>query len=61
MMGHYFEFELWTQGASGLPADIDTSRCAIGFVGTSAQIVEQMRPFIEPGVDYFMFDCVGFL
>jgi alkanesulfonate monooxygenase SsuD/methylene tetrahydromethanopterin reductase-like flavin-dependent oxidoreductase (luciferase family) len=30
------------------------------FVGTPAQIVEQMRPFIELGVDYFMLDCGGF-
>ncbi|MCL4299109.1 MAG: LLM class flavin-dependent oxidoreductase [Anaerolineae bacterium] len=31
-----------------------------GFVGTPSQLVEQMRPFIEVGVDYFMFDCGGF-
>lgn len=30
------------------------------FVGTPGQIIEQMRPFIELGVDYFMFDCAGF-
>jgi alkanesulfonate monooxygenase SsuD/methylene tetrahydromethanopterin reductase-like flavin-dependent oxidoreductase (luciferase family) len=30
------------------------------FVGTPAQIIEQMRPFIELGVDYFMLDCGGF-
>jgi alkanesulfonate monooxygenase SsuD/methylene tetrahydromethanopterin reductase-like flavin-dependent oxidoreductase (luciferase family) len=30
------------------------------FVGTPAQIVAQMRPFIELGVDYFMLDCGGF-
>jgi alkanesulfonate monooxygenase SsuD/methylene tetrahydromethanopterin reductase-like flavin-dependent oxidoreductase (luciferase family) len=30
-----------------------------GFVGTPAQIVQQMRPFIEAGVDYFMLDCGG--
>jgi alkanesulfonate monooxygenase SsuD/methylene tetrahydromethanopterin reductase-like flavin-dependent oxidoreductase (luciferase family) len=30
------------------------------FVGTPAQIVEQMRPFIELGVDYFILDCGGF-
>lgn len=29
------------------------------FVGTPAQIVAQMRPFIEAGVDYFMLDCGG--
>ncbi len=42
-----------------MPADINTSRCAIGFVGTSAQIVEYIHPFIELGVDYFMLDCGG--
>ena len=30
------------------------------FVGTPRQIVEQMRPFIDLGVDYFMLDCGGF-
>ena len=30
------------------------------FVGTPAQIIEQMRPFVELGVDYFMLDCGGF-
>ena len=29
-------------------------------VGTPAQIIEQMQPFIELGVDYFMLDCGGF-
>jgi alkanesulfonate monooxygenase SsuD/methylene tetrahydromethanopterin reductase-like flavin-dependent oxidoreductase (luciferase family) len=31
-----------------------------GFVGTPKQLVEQMRPFIDLGVDYFMLDCSGF-
>jgi alkanesulfonate monooxygenase SsuD/methylene tetrahydromethanopterin reductase-like flavin-dependent oxidoreductase (luciferase family) len=30
------------------------------FVGTPKQLVEQMRPFIDLGVDYFMLDCGGF-
>ena len=30
------------------------------FIGTPDQLVEQMRPFIELGVDYFMLDCGGF-
>ncbi|HEX9988080.1 MAG TPA: LLM class flavin-dependent oxidoreductase [Chloroflexia bacterium] len=30
------------------------------FVGTPAQIIEQMQPFIELGVDYFILDCGGF-
>jgi alkanesulfonate monooxygenase SsuD/methylene tetrahydromethanopterin reductase-like flavin-dependent oxidoreductase (luciferase family) len=29
------------------------------FVGTPAQIVEQMMPFVEMGVDYFMTDILG--
>lgn len=31
-----------------------------GFVGTPRQLIEQMRPFIDLGVDYFMLDCGGF-
>jgi alkanesulfonate monooxygenase SsuD/methylene tetrahydromethanopterin reductase-like flavin-dependent oxidoreductase (luciferase family) len=30
------------------------------FVGTPQQIVEQMHPFIDMGVDYFILDCGGF-
>ncbi len=30
------------------------------FVGTPAQVIAQMRPFVELGVDYFMLDCGGF-
>ena len=30
------------------------------FVGTPRQLVEQMRAFIDLGVDYFMVDCGGF-
>ena len=30
------------------------------FVGTPEQILEQMQPFVELGVDYFMLDCGGF-
>lgn len=30
------------------------------FIGTPAQLVEQMQPFVELGVDYFMLDCGGF-
>jgi alkanesulfonate monooxygenase SsuD/methylene tetrahydromethanopterin reductase-like flavin-dependent oxidoreductase (luciferase family) len=37
----------------GLEDDFD-------FIGTPDQLVEQMRPFIELGVDYFMLDCGGF-
>ena len=30
------------------------------FVGTPAQIIEQMQAFVEVGIDYFMLDCGGF-
>jgi alkanesulfonate monooxygenase SsuD/methylene tetrahydromethanopterin reductase-like flavin-dependent oxidoreductase (luciferase family) len=30
------------------------------FVGTPAEVIEQMRPFVDLGVDYFMLDCGGF-
>jgi alkanesulfonate monooxygenase SsuD/methylene tetrahydromethanopterin reductase-like flavin-dependent oxidoreductase (luciferase family) len=30
------------------------------FVGTPAQVIEQMRPFIDLGVDYFMLGSGGF-
>lgn len=30
------------------------------FVGTPAQLIEQMQPFIELGVDCFLLDCGGF-
>lgn len=33
---------------------------ANALVGTPAQIIEQMRPFIDLGVDYFMVRCWGF-
>ena len=31
-----------------------------GFAGTPQQVIEQMQPFIELGVDYFMFSCPDF-
>lgn len=31
-----------------------------GFVGTPQQIIAQLQPFIDLGVDYFIFDCSGF-
>ena len=30
------------------------------FIGTPEQLLEQMQPFVELGVDYFMLDCQGF-
>jgi alkanesulfonate monooxygenase SsuD/methylene tetrahydromethanopterin reductase-like flavin-dependent oxidoreductase (luciferase family) len=40
-------------GMQNDPEDFD-------FVGTPGQIIEQMQPFIDMGVDYFMLDCGGF-
>lgn len=31
-----------------------------GFVGTPEQVIEQMRAFINEGIDYFIIDCSGF-
>jgi alkanesulfonate monooxygenase SsuD/methylene tetrahydromethanopterin reductase-like flavin-dependent oxidoreductase (luciferase family) len=31
-----------------------------GFVGTPQQVLEQMQPFIDLGVETFMLDCAGF-
>jgi alkanesulfonate monooxygenase SsuD/methylene tetrahydromethanopterin reductase-like flavin-dependent oxidoreductase (luciferase family) len=49
------EAEFLTGGlySAGNPQDF-------GFVGTPKQLLEQMRPFIDLGVDYFIFDCGGF-
>jgi alkanesulfonate monooxygenase SsuD/methylene tetrahydromethanopterin reductase-like flavin-dependent oxidoreductase (luciferase family) len=30
------------------------------FVGTPQQVIDQMQPFVELGVDFFMLDCGGF-
>ncbi len=61
----------WGGGCACAPTEAAAKRLAavrfsadneddFGFVGTPQQIVEQMRPFIELGVDYFMVDCSGF-
>ena len=61
----------WGGGCACAPTEAAANRLAavrfsadneddFGFVGTPPQIVEQMRPFIELGVDYFMVDCSGF-
>ncbi len=58
---------VWSGGCVCAPteseaADLAAGRHQVGedFAGTPAQIVEQMRPFVELGVDYFMLDCGGF-
>jgi alkanesulfonate monooxygenase SsuD/methylene tetrahydromethanopterin reductase-like flavin-dependent oxidoreductase (luciferase family) len=35
-------------------------KAGTAFVGTPEQVIEQMRPFVELGVDYFMLHCGGF-
>jgi hypothetical protein len=30
------------------------------FIGTPQQLLAQMQPFVELGVDYFILDCSGF-
>ncbi len=49
------EAEVFAGGLYSSASDED-----FGFVGAPQQLVEQMRPFIELGVDYFMLDCGGF-
>lgn len=57
----------WGGGCACAPteqevAQIADERLQLGedFVGTPAQLIEQMQPFVELGVDYFMLDCGGF-
>ena len=62
----------WAGGCACAPTQEEAERFAgdlysadkpeddFGFVGTPQQLVEQMRPFIDLGVDYFMLDCGGF-
>lgn len=47
---------------AGLKAGGEDTGYQVGedFVGTPGQLIEQMQPFIELGVDYFMLDCGGF-
>lgn len=47
--------EAFTQGRWSAADDEN-----FGFVGTPPQLVEQMRPFIALGIDYFILDCGGF-
>ena len=61
----------WCGGCACAPTQAEAERFAgdrfspdgdedFGFVGTPQQVIEQMRPFVELGVDYFMLDCGGF-
>lgn len=49
--------EAETLAGGRVHADVEDD---FGFVGTPAQVIEQMRPFIALGVDYFILDCSGF-
>jgi alkanesulfonate monooxygenase SsuD/methylene tetrahydromethanopterin reductase-like flavin-dependent oxidoreductase (luciferase family) len=51
------EAEALTLAGDRFSADNDDD---FGFVGTPQQVIEQMRPFIDLGVDCFMLDCGGF-
>lgn len=66
---------VWSGGCVCAPterevADLAAARLELGedaayevgvdFVGTPSQLIEQMQPFVELGVDYFMLDCGGF-
>ncbi|MFN8444965.1 MAG: LLM class flavin-dependent oxidoreductase [Caldilineaceae bacterium] len=60
----------WGGGCVCAPTEAEAKRVAgtrycmdeedFNFVGTPRQLVEQMHPFIDLGVDYFMVDCGGF-
>ena len=61
----------WCGGCACAPTQIEAEGFAgdrfspggdedFGFVGTPQQVIDQMRPFVELGVDYFMLDCAGF-
>jgi alkanesulfonate monooxygenase SsuD/methylene tetrahydromethanopterin reductase-like flavin-dependent oxidoreductase (luciferase family) len=62
---------VWCGGCACAPSLAEAERFAAGrngtdddgdfdFVGTPAQVVAQMRPFVDEGVDYFVLDCGGF-
>jgi alkanesulfonate monooxygenase SsuD/methylene tetrahydromethanopterin reductase-like flavin-dependent oxidoreductase (luciferase family) len=61
----------WSGGCACAPSEAQARAMAgdrynpeseedFGFAGTPAQVVAQMRPFIEAGMSYFMLDCGGF-
>jgi alkanesulfonate monooxygenase SsuD/methylene tetrahydromethanopterin reductase-like flavin-dependent oxidoreductase (luciferase family) len=61
----------WAGGCACAPTQAEAAALVAGrwsadddedfdFVGTPQQLIEQMVPFIELGVDYFMLDCGGF-
>jgi alkanesulfonate monooxygenase SsuD/methylene tetrahydromethanopterin reductase-like flavin-dependent oxidoreductase (luciferase family) len=62
----------WGGGCACAPTQAEAQALAAGrvnagddeedfdFVGTPAQVLQQMRPFVELGVDLFILDCAGF-
>ena len=61
----------WSGGCACAPTQAEAATLAgdrvhpddeedFGFVGTPAQVVEQMRRFVALGVSYFIVDCSGF-
>jgi alkanesulfonate monooxygenase SsuD/methylene tetrahydromethanopterin reductase-like flavin-dependent oxidoreductase (luciferase family) len=61
----------WCGGCACAPTQAEAERLAgerfsctseedFGFVGTPQQVLEQMQPFVELGVETFMLDCGGF-
>ena len=62
----------WCGGCACAPTQAEAERVAgdrysahnpeddFGFVGTPQQVIEQMRSFVELGVEAFMVDCGGF-
>jgi alkanesulfonate monooxygenase SsuD/methylene tetrahydromethanopterin reductase-like flavin-dependent oxidoreductase (luciferase family) len=57
----------WFGGCTCGPSEAEVARLNGGrmsadnaFVGTPAQLIAQMQPFIDLGVDYFMLSCGGF-
>lgn len=61
----------WSGGCACAPTHAQALRLAgdrrsadsdedFDFVGTPQQVLDQMQPFVDLGVDYFMLDCGGF-
>jgi alkanesulfonate monooxygenase SsuD/methylene tetrahydromethanopterin reductase-like flavin-dependent oxidoreductase (luciferase family) len=58
---------VWSGGCACAPTEAEVAKLAgdrlqVGedLVGTPAQVIEQMQPFVELGVDCFLLDCGGF-
>jgi alkanesulfonate monooxygenase SsuD/methylene tetrahydromethanopterin reductase-like flavin-dependent oxidoreductase (luciferase family) len=59
----------WCGGCACAPAKQDVAKILAerpllqpgeDFIGTPEQLLAQMQPFVDLGVDYFMLDCQGF-